>query len=89
MSIIHLLFQVNFPKRDANLILICQILLIHAIEITPQKMVYFLLIIVTLGKLYCGLRRQRFESGNKNGINRPSLHGTKLRREFPRKFCLF
>lgn len=41
---------------------------------------------MTLGRLSCGLMSQGFGSGSKNGVSRVSLHGTKLKTEFPRRW---
>lgn len=57
------------------------------LKLVLKKSVDLLLIAVTLGKLSCGVTRKGFGSGGKNGINRASLHATKLKREFPKWEC--
>lgn len=85
VSIILLLFQVNFYKENINLVLMGKMLLIHAIEITPKKIVSLSFTYYhDIGSIILWFDDNGFGSGSKNGINRPSLHGEKLTAEFPK-----
>lgn len=84
-SIINLLFQIKliFLKENVNLIL--RFFFWYWNIINPcswnysSKGLLYILLIVTLEKLSCGLLRQAFGSVNKNGLIRSSFHGRKLK----------